>query len=307
MTAYTNDKRDLPFGHSAAIQDPEVLLFLNSIDLNLNNTLSDLRVVDDFCVGFRQWILASTNHTLLGLEDFKFSAYSQGTSEAFDKFYMKNRTRRFRCFKAEYMYHQLAWRNAWPNWMHLEDGILGTNDAVVISIPFADTGDKHHLHDELLNQCDKLGIPVLVDCAYFAISSGITMDFTHTCITDVTFSLSKAFPVAHARIGIRLTRTDDDDTLFVYQKSYYNNRLGAKIGLELINNFKPDYIPTKYKQKQIEFCKELSIVPSKTVMFGIAQSNWKEYNRGGVTNRLSIHRFLDKDITELKGVINGCK
>jgi histidinol-phosphate/aromatic aminotransferase/cobyric acid decarboxylase-like protein len=266
--------------------------------------LNDTGIVDRFCSQYTEWLLSSTNHSIHGLEDFKIAVYSQGTTESFDKFYMRHNTRRFRCFKTEYMYHQLAWRNGWPNWKYLEDDSLDKNDAVIISMPFADTGDKHRLQEQVLNECDRLGIPVLIDCAYFSISTGIDMDFTHPCITDVTFSLSKAFPIAHARIGLRLTRIDDDDTLFVYQKSFYNNRLGAALGLEFLNNFTSDYVPNKYREKQAEFCNLLNIVPSKTVLFGIADSGWNEYNRGGQTNRLSLHKYLHMDVEQFKGVID---
>lgn len=304
MTKYTNDKRTLPFGHSAAISDPDVDTYLQNLNLDLTGVLSDTTVVDRFCDSYRQWLVTSTNHTLRGIEDFKYATYSQGTSESFDKFYMKHRTRRFRVFKTEYMYHQLAWRNSWPDWKYIEDNSLDSNDAVVISIPFADTGDRHHSHEDILSECDRLGIPVLIDCAYFSISSGIDIDLTHPCITTVTFSLSKTFPVAHARVGLRLTREDDDDTLFVYQKSFYNNRIGAAIGLALVENFSPRYIVDKYKLKQQEFCRLLNVTPSKTVLFGIATEQWSEYNRGGSTNRLSLHKYLHSDVDTLLSIIN---
>lgn len=304
MTKFSNDKRHLPFGHSAAVEDPKCIELLDNFKPNLNKVLSSTSIVDNFCDQYYNWIISSPNHKLIGLEDFKFKVYSLGTSEAFDKFYIRNKNKRFRCFRTEYMYHQLAWRNSWPNWQFIEDDALRFGDAVVISLPFADTGDKHHLHEEVLQQCEKLGIPVLIDCCYFSISTGLTIDLCYSCITDVTFSLSKAFPVAHARIGMRLTRIDDDDTMFVYQKSFYNNRFGAALGLEFIQNFPCDYIPRTYRNKQEKFCQLLEVIPSKTALFGIAQSNWHEYNRGGLTNRLSLHKFLAKDINIIKEVLN---
>lgn len=302
---FKNDKRHLPFGHSAAVLDQNCMMLLESYKPNFSEILLDRNIVDQFCEKYFYWILTSSNHNVSGLTDFKYRIYSLGTTEAFDKFYMKNHNRRFRCFKTEYMYHQLAWRNAWPNWNYIEDDELKENDAVVISLPFADTGDQHSLHNQVLDQCSRLGIPVLIDLCYFSISEGIDIDLTYPCITDVVFSLSKVFPIAHARIGMRLTRIDDDDTLFVYQKSFYNNRIGAALGLEFINKFSCDYIPKKYKNKQLNFCEMLGIEPSKTVLFGIAKDCWNEYNRGGSTNRLSLHNFLNQDIDTLKGVING--
>jgi hypothetical protein len=105
---FKNDKRHLPFGHSAAVLDPNCVLLLDSYKPNLSSVLSDRTIVDRFCEEYFHWIRDSKNHNVLGLEEFKYKTYSLGTTESFDKFYIKNNSRRFRCFKTEYMYHQLA-------------------------------------------------------------------------------------------------------------------------------------------------------------------------------------------------------
>lgn len=307
MKKYENDKRDLPFGHSAAIQDPEVNAYIEKFNPNFKEILAtDSR---PFIIDFMAWIRSSKNNKIYGLENFNYAVYANGTTEGFDKFYQKNYLRRFRCFKGEYLYHKIAWRDCCPNFEYLENDQLQKNDAVVISLPFADTGSKHSNHDQILKQCESLNIPVLVDCCYFAISSNIEFDFNYKCITDITFSLSKVFPVAHARIGVRLTRHDVDDTLIVYDKNSYNNRLGAALGHYLIKQFSPDYIVDKYKQKQQVFCKLLGIEPSNTVIFGTSENRYPEYNRGSITNRLSLYKFLhlseEKFIEMIKGIQHG--
>jgi len=289
MTRLPHDKRHLPFGNSAAIMDDDTLSVLDQVDLS---SALARDTVAEYCATYRDWILSSKGNTITGLEQFPYACYSNGTTESFDKFYIKNRTRRFRCFRGEYMYHQLMWRNSWPDWFWLDDACLDPNDAVVISLPFSDTGKEHHLHQALLDGCDELGIPVLVDCAYFGICSDINFDFTHKCITDVVFSLSKTFPIAHARAGIRFTRTDDDDSLFVCNKAGYVNRIGCAIGLAYMKQFSPDYIVDKYKQTQLTLCNKLSVEVSNTVLFGIGGEKWQEYNRGCATNRLSFHKML---------------
>lgn len=305
MSKYQYDNKHLPFGHSRAIDDDEVLSFIDSISLNLVTALSTHDYVWQFCNEYLEWIKSNTLNTLIGLDEFNHVVFSQGTSESFDKFYLKNSKRRFRCFKNEYLYHKLAWRDSF-DWCYLEDDSLRAGDAVIISMPFADTGCEHPDMHKLLRQATELGVPVLLDCAYFSISSGLRFDFTYPCITDVTFSLSKVFPVAHARIGIRLTKEDCDDLLFVYDKAEYTNRLGPILGLELIRNFNPEFIVNKYKAKQEELCNYLNVCPSNTLLFGLADLNsYKEYNRGGTTNRLGLHKFLNKDLEYLKGVLNG--
>jgi hypothetical protein len=294
MTNIPNDKRDMDFGSAFAIQDPETVKILREqLDLQCVNSNT---IIDEFLYDYDKWINSTTSNRFTGLEDFKYRCYSNGTTEAFDKFYMKNSRRRFRCFKGDYMYHKLAWRDKF-DWLWIEDAPLHKNDAVVISLPFADTGDVHKDYFSLMRKCSELGVPVLVDCAYFGACRNIHIDVAYPCITDVVFSLSKTFPIAYARIGIRYTRVDDDDTMFVYHKINYNNKIGAALGLKYFSRFSPDYIPQKYLDKQLDFCNTLGVEPSKTVLFGIDNNKqFQEYNRGGNSNRLSFHKQYIKGL-----------
>ena len=278
MTA-PNDKRSLPFGGSFAIS---------------NVTQPDSS--DAFCQAYKAWIESSCENVMVGLYKFPVMAYCNGTTEAFDKFYMKNSSRRFRCYKGEYMYHQVTWRNCWPDWKFIEDAPLDSNDAVVLSLPFSNTGNEHPATQRLLQFCSDLGIPVLIDCAYFGVCSEIIFDFNYNCITDIVFSLSKTFPAAYARIGMRFTREDDDDPLLVLNKIGYTNRYSARLGLALLKTRTPDDTVYAFRKKQEAFCKHLGIEPSKTVLFGLDTENkYPEYNRGGDVNRLSFHKFLNQD------------
>jgi hypothetical protein len=289
---YPYDKRHLNFGNSAAIQDKEVLTAIRKLTRSFDDIVFDKSITCEYKEVYLNWINASTLNSFIGLDKFKYACYSNGTTESFDKFYLKNNQKRFRCFRGEYMYHQLAWRNYWPNWKFIDDEDLKENDAVVISLPFADTGNKHSQFDDLIKQCELLNIPVLVDCAYFGICQNITFDVSSPCITDVVFSLSKTFPLSHARVGLRLTNIDDDDSLFVVNKGDYVNRVGAYLGSEIMKQFSPDYIVNKYKKLQAEFCNYLSLELSNTVLFGIGNDHWNEYNRGRKSNRLSFHNYL---------------
>ena len=279
------------FSAAASIQDSKALAVLSApVDTSV---LNDVELVEDFVQQYKYWISKSTNNKFIGLDNYQYACYSAATSEAFDKFYMKNSNKRFRCFRGEYIYHKIAWRDKF-NWAYINDDELRTGDAVIISLPFADTGNKHIGHDEVLDTCERLGIPVLIDCCYFGVCSDIEFNLDYKCITDVAFSLSKAFPVAHARIGMRLTKEDNDDTLFAYNKPglMYTNRLTASLGKRFIAEFSPDYMYNTYREKQLEYCQLTSTTPSNTVFFGIGDEKWQKYNRGTDTNRLSFHRYL---------------
>lgn len=289
-----HDKRSLPFGNVFSIKDTDVVNLLDS--LKVEDLFND-EIQHQFLERYKEWILSTKNNTVKGLELYPYACFSNGTTESFDKFYAKHSTKRFRFFKGEFLYHRLSCRNNNYNWKYLDEGELEQNDVVIISLPFSDTGSKHDCMDSVLDQCDKLKIPVLVDCVYFGVCSDIDFNFNRSCITDLTFSLSKSLCAANLRIGMRLTKVDDDDPLFVTNKIGYINKLSASIGLKLINTFSPDYIFNKYRFRQIEYCEILGVKPGNCVMFGLGGDTWKEYNRERNTNRLSLHKFLAEDNT----------
>jgi hypothetical protein len=161
-----------------------------------------------------------------------------------------------------------------------------------MSFPFANTGSEHVNYKDTLHQCNIKRVPVLIDCAYINIAGGLTFDFDYNCIEEVVFSLSKAFPVGHLRIGMRLTRADNDDPLLVYNKNKYINRMGAAVGLKLIERYGPDYNYNTYRNQQLLFCEQLGVDPSPTVVFGTSTTQYSEYNRGGIENRLCFSKFL---------------
>ena len=190
------------------------------------------------------------------------------------------------------MYHGASWKTHFTNWCYLNDQELEPNDAVIISLPFSDTGNMHTDTQSVLDRCSELGVPVLIDCAFIGICANIDFDFDQPCITDIVFSLSKTFPVASLRIGMRLTRVDDDDSLLIYKKTNYTNRLGAAVGSELIGQYGVDYNYQTWADQQLEFCKQLNIVPSNTVIFGLGDQQYQQYNRGNQTNRVCLANYL---------------
>lgn len=285
------DRHNKPFGNAFAIPDPRVLQLLDR-PYSVTQCISDNNLHTKFLEAYRVWINSTKNNTVKGMENFPYSCFINGTTEAFDKFYAKHSTKRFRFFKGEFVYHRLSCRNNGYEWKYIEDATLDKNDVVIVSLPFSDTGNKHDYMDMLLHNCNIMDIPVLLDCAYFGICANINIDLSYPCIKEVTFSLSKTFYAAYLRIGMRLTRVDDDDPLFVTNKMGYVNRLSAQIGLTFLENFGPDYVYNKYRHKQLEYCKILEVEPSNCVLFGIGDDRWADYNRDRITNRLSFHKFL---------------
>jgi hypothetical protein len=284
--------KHLPYGGAGAVDDPKLHHMIRQFTQEAVDCLGDESVHEKFVDQYRQWILGTKENKIQGLHAFPTAAYSNGTTEAFDKFYLKHHGRRFRCFRGEYMYHAGSWKN-YHDWAYMDQAPLTDSDALVLSMPFSDTGDIHPDTQATLDLCHSLGVPVLIDCAFFGLCAGIEFNFDHPAVTDLTFSLSKTLPVANLRIGMRLTRHDDDDSLLIYNKTRYVNRMGAGVGLKILDFMDADANYQCWNQAQSRICDQLGVSPSKTVIFGLSHGErFQEYNRGGGTHRLSFHKIL---------------
>jgi len=288
-------KKHLPFGGAKSINDKTVLDFLNEIKFNnifeniLTNDITKL-----FLQNYFTWIQKSEKNKFIGLDSFNYKVFSNGTTESFDKWYIRHRNRRLRIFKGEYMYHYACFRNLNYNFAWLDNEPLDENDHIIISFPFADSGGLHQKMNEILDNAYKLKIPVLIDAAYLGTTNNLSFDFSHKAIDTVVTSLSKTFPVSYSRIGMRLCRNDIDDGLDIYRKTFYDNRFGAFIGNELISNFDIDYIPNNYFEKQKKVCQSMNLELSNSVLFGLGNSDYDEYSRAGIFNRLFLGNFYEK-------------
>lgn len=287
---------------SRAISDPAVVDYINEIfssDLLTNGLKSNDSLVT-FKNEMHQWIKQHDLNVIHGLDNFK-REFSAGTTQAFDSFYYRHRTRRMRCFVGEYFYHLKSWTSNGVSWGFIsESDPLGAGDALVISLPFCDTGNSINNLDQLLSQCDTLGIPVLIDCCYYPISGGITANLTNACIDTVVFSLSKAFPIANLRIGLRYTRTEIFDGQSLHDSINYNNSVSAYIGSQIIKKFSADYVYKTYAERQQRVCKYFQLIPSDSVIFAIGDQSWNQYNR---SNLLTTYQ-LNLDPAQFKNRIS---
>jgi len=245
-----------------------------------------------FCKSYKKWIGEGRN--FLGWDRFEYLDFSNGTTEVFDKFYQLHSNRRLRLLHGEYFYHQIQSKIIFKKFAWLEDEKLSDQDVVVLSCPFSDTGNLTPGLDNILSECDRLSIPVMIDMAYISISDIDNINLDYDCIECITSSLSKIFPVENDRIGIRLRQKFSDDTLFAYNKNQYINWKSLSIGNHLIKVFSNNWLIERYRDKQNNLCKELDISPSRSVIFGIDyKNNFLEYNRGTNSNRLCFSRVWD--------------
>lgn len=282
--------KKLPFRSIKCINDKNVNSFLKKItkSISLNKINNNYSLNKSFLNCYVNWIVSSKLNNFVGLKKFKYKVFSQGTTQSFDQFYLKYNKRRFRILRGEYSYHQLSFRNHKLKWSFLDNFDLHKNDAMIISLPFSDSGKIHENLNKILKIADKKKIPVLIDCCYLGGCNNINFNFNQRPIQTIVFSLSKLFPVSRFRIGMRVQRQDDDDPMYVYHKESYVNLLSCFIGKKLIKKFSFDYFYKKYNHKQKTICKKMKITPSNVVNLALGGDKYKPYNRGGKFNRLCL-------------------
>lgn len=260
-----------------------------------NTNLYDLDKIPEFCENYLNWIQSTKLNNLIGLDNFNSKQYVHGTSQSFDFFYLSHTRKRMRCFKGDFAYHRLSWRDNF-DWLYLEDDIIREGDAVIMSVPFSDSGDIHPQTDFILNICDELDVPVFIDCAYMIIARDIDFDFNRECIQGVSFSMSKGFYGAEKlRIGLRLTRDYQDDPVEVFNSMQMLNTVGVHVGQKIIDNYSVDYNTETYRDKQEELCNQLKIGYSKCVLFGITDKNhpqFKDFDRGTDYRRVCLSSLM---------------
>lgn len=295
VTQALPNHKDKPYGGAWSIHESQTLNDVKDFTTKLFEKRHDVNI-QEFLHDYKDW--AQKGHTINGIETYQHLAFSNGTTETFDKFYMKHLNKRLRLWRGEYFYHQIVAReNFYNNFSWIDEDTINSNDVVVISLPFSDTGNVPTDFYEIMEKCCYKRVPVLIDMAYLNISKTIQVNLDYECIETITTSLSKVFPIETFRIGLRMNRHSADDALVAYSNNStpYVNTNSIYIGHKFIKKYSNNYITEKYKSLQEQYCKELKIDPSACVIFGIDTKNlYPEYNRGGFSNRLCFSRVWDK-------------
>lgn len=234
---------------------------------------------------FQDWIYQSRYNKVIGLDLFPISAYSCGSLESIVSFVHRHCVnRRIRFSRAEFVGSKIAANHARAQWCFLEEQDISQSDAVILSFPFSGNGSIYPQYQEIIDRCDRLEVPVLIDACYYPISHGITLDVSAPCITDVVFSQSKSISV-QMRLGLRFCKIDHDDIVQTNSNLGLFNRLGAFIGMNIMQEYSHDWFVNKYRPRHHEVCSQYQIEPTNTFTLAISQD--PQYLRGGY-NRVCI-------------------
>ena len=246
---------------------------------------------------YQYWMLAS-HPKITGLESFHTPCYTNGTSDSFAHFYIKHhKAKRLRLKRGEYFFSQWIMRTHYSDrFAWLDDEPIAEGDVVLLSVPFANTGNCPEDLEQLLTQCDELQVPVMLDFAYLNLSTDFTVDLSHPCIEYVVTSLSKVFPIENWRVGIRWQRCASEDPLTIINEDGYEylNVNSMSLGVAMMTEYPADWTYNQYRDLQLDMCKKLNLTPSDSVYFGLDYNNqYSEYSRGGDVNRLCFSRIWD--------------
>jgi hypothetical protein len=286
-----------PYGGAYSIWDERLCAYrddtIRSFTLPINLTKFKHYYFDLY----KHWMLSS-HPNIEGLDHFHTPCYTNGTSDSFAHFYIKyHQCKRLRLMRGEYFFHQWVARTHYlDRFAWLEDEPLAEGDVLLLSVPFANTGNCPDELENILSVCDILQIPVMLDLAYINLSTDFTIDLTHPCIEYVVTSLSKVFPVENWRIGIRWQKCASEDPITIINEDGYEylNFQSMALGVAMMTEFSADWTYDQYRFLQITECEKLGLVPSDSVYFGLDYNNqYPEYSRGGDVNRLCFTRLWD--------------
>lgn len=237
---------------------------------------------------FPAWIASSRLNAIRGLDRFRERHLINGTTQTFDEAYFVHKNRRLRVFRGEYPYHRrVARENAF-----LEDEPLAENDYVIVSAPFSATGELHPKFYELLREAGRLEVPVIVDCAYFGTCLGFELDLNFDCIESVSFSLSKGLGLGDIRSGIRFSNISDDNPICQHNRFNHSVMAAARIGLYMMEKFSPDHVPNRFREIQLEVCREIGVAPSSCMHIALGGPEWSHFRVDDAYNTLGIRELV---------------
>lgn len=285
--------------NSDPIYDKDIKIFIQNILSKKEILKFENCSNQQFVKQYKKWLKNSTFNSITGLDKFKYGNYSYGSTTAIAEFIKRNADKRLRVSKDDFLLSKILSKSYKTKFTPLEDEEIKKNDVLVISHPFSGNGDIYPSFKNVLDQCDKNDVPVLIDGAYFGISHDLHYPLDRKCIKEFTSSLSKNFGVQNLRIGIRLSKDFIDDALNApIQMADCFNKLNALIGIKLMKKFSADYIIKKYTKVYDKICTKFNLIPTQTVTFGLgdklSKKNKSKFQRGSYV-RVCISKALVKN------------
>jgi hypothetical protein len=253
---------------------------------------------DTFLENYQGWIESSKLNNFTGLGAFPYRFVSLGATQALDwwHYYSMSQGRTLRMFRGEYPYNRdVLLEGQWMQDRYIDDAPLKSGDTVIISVPFSGSGRKPERWQWLMETCNEMDIPVLVDCAWFGTCFDIDVNLDEPCIKMVTFSTTKGLSCGNWRAGIAFSRIDEG-SLSVQTEWHHGIHLNVAIANCLMDEFGPDSIAKKYQKSHFAVCDHYGFQPTNTVHVAQAPltDTWNSYSRDGAFNRVNIAKAIKR-------------
>ena len=256
----------------SAIPNSNHIKFIKDIDTS--EFLYDNTIPNIFKTKFLKWIKQSKLNTITGIDEYSHVSLTNGSIQIFDHFYLKHFERRFRFFKEEFMYHNAVCKHG-LNYKFIEDDYINSYDAFIVSVPFTRKGKIHPDMFGILEECEKLQIPVLLDFCHYVVSKNTIINLTkYSCIETLSFSLSKFFWGAEfLRIGVRLQKENIDDGVDVFNSDGIEmfSRINLGIANQIISNYDIDYNWHTYENDYKNICTKMNLNESNNILMGFTK------------------------------------
>ena len=291
-----NPIKESLYKRSFGIPDADINEFLSMLSSKKAvEWLRDAQTDKKFIETYESWLFSNKDSSIRGIDKDKFQSYIVlGTTQSFHDFYQIHSDKILKIRRGEYPYHKIFFNSIDRKWAWIDDEGICSDDFVILSCPFAGNGSIDQEVYETLDLCNEQSVPVLLDCAFFALSTNFSLSLNkYPCIQMISFSLSKFFNVGRLRIGMMYSQYKEQASGAILAPYHYINSWSAYIGFELINHFSIGYMNRKYRSIQKEICKELNVSPSQTLLFGIGQGEkWKDFSLDNQFNRICLSQTI---------------
>ena len=247
-------------------------------------------IQEEFLDTFPQWIASSLLNKVDGINSFPFKFVSLGATQTLDWFHYEcaRNNWRLRLLRGEYPYNRDVHEFDWDWFIEEEGEPLSKGDAVIMSVPFSGAGHIHPRYYDILETCDSLGIPVMIDCAWFGTCYDLQWSVNFNSIKLVTFSTTKGLGTGQYRSGICFSKWKYGP-LNVQTQWHHGIHMNTYIGNLLMQNFSPDTVPNLYKDAQHEVCKYFGLTPTPTIHIASGiKPDWNFFSRDDSYNRINI-------------------
>lgn len=240
------------------IEDSELISHMNTFRLSEYRNIDMLQIKEDISNA----ILLNPSNNISGYEHYSYKEFCIGVTHFIDNLIMKHGLSNLQIFQHDYAYYQ----RLDPNLNFATLGKLKPNSVLIMSMPFAGHCDVHNQMGEILAECTEKNIDVHLDCAWLTCAEGIKFNFNHPCIKSFASSLSKCYTLDWNRIGIRWSRTiDENDSITIFNKFNMYNKSLCMIGYHALQKYPINYYWTKYKEAYLDGCKKTFTFPTKII------------------------------------------